>query len=143
MTESVARREAVRAAAVGGAAAAAVLVWVAAVPIAGIDLEVEMAGETEAVDLRAVVTVALGSGLSGWALLAALEWRVRRAVAIWTAVALAVTLLSLLGPLAWAGNSAARAVLVALHLVVAAVLIPAMRRTSAAVARKIISREPD
>ena len=126
----VARRQALRAAAVVGAVVAAVLVWIAAVPVAGVHLEVLMGGETEAVTLRAVVVVALGAGLLGWALLAALEWRVRRAVAIWTAIALAVTLLSLLGPLTAATSTAAAVVLVCLHLVVAAVLIPALRRTS-------------
>ena len=133
MTTSVPRargRQKLRLAAVVGAVVAAVLVWVAAVPIAGVDLDVEMGGETEAVTLRAVVLVAVGSGLLGWALLAALEWRVRRAVAIWTAVALVVTLLSLLGPLTSATNTAAAVVLVCLHLAVAAVLVPGLRRTS-------------
>jgi hypothetical protein len=126
------RRRILRAGAVVGAAVAAVAVWVAAVPIGGVDLQVEMGGETEAVTLRAVVSVALCSGLLGWALLALLEWRVRRAAAIWAAVALVVTLLSLGGPLTLATSAAAGAVLVGLHLVVAAVLIPALRRTSSA-----------
>jgi hypothetical protein len=124
------RRHALRGAAVVCATLAAVLVWVVAVPIGGVDLQVEMGGETEAVDLRAVAVVALGSGLLGWALLALLEWRIRRAATIWTAVALVVTLLSLAGPLTSATNAAAGAVLVGLHLVVAAVLILALRRTS-------------
>ncbi len=119
-----------RGAAVVGAVVAAVLVWVVAVPVAGVDLAVEMDGEMEAVTLRAAVLVALGAGLLGWALLALLEWRVRRAAAIWTGVALVVALLSLAGPLTMATNTAAAAVLVCLHLVVAAVLIPALRRTS-------------
>jgi NhaP-type Na+/H+ or K+/H+ antiporter len=106
--------------------------WVAAVPLAGVDLNVEMDGGTEAVTLREVVVVALGAGLLGWALLALLEWRLRRAVAIWTTVALVVTLLSLLGPLILAANTAAAGVLVCMHLVVAGVLIPVLRRTSSA-----------
>src|SRR5215218_554784 len=96
-----------RAAAVVGAAVAAVLLWVVAVPLGGFELEVDMGGETESIGLRDVLIVALGSGMLGWALLALLEWRVRRAVAIWTAVALVVTGLSLLGPLAWAANAGA------------------------------------
>ena len=126
-----------RAGAVVGAVIAAVLAWVVAVPVGGVDLEVDMDGRTEGVGLRDVVVVALGSGLLGWALLATLEWRVRRAPALWTASAIAVTLLSLLGPLAWAATTGALAVLVCLHLVVAAVLIPAMRRTASGVLQKI------
>lgn len=124
------RRLVLRAAAVVGAAVAAVVLWTAAVQIAGVDLQVDMGGTTEVVDLRAVATVALGSGLLGWALLALLERRVRRAATAWTVVALVVTLLSLVGPLTSARNTAAGAVLVGLHLVVAAVLIPVLRRTS-------------
>lgn len=128
--DPAARRRVVRVAALVGAAAAAVVLWVAAVPLGGVDLQVEMGGETEAVDLRAVVVVASAGGLLGWGLLAVLEWRVRRAAAIWTAVALVATLLSLVGPLTSATSAAAGAVLVGLHLVVAAVLIPVLRRTS-------------
>ena len=124
------RRRVLRAVAVVGAAVDAVMLWVAAVPVGGVDLQVEMGGETEKVDLRAVTVVALASGLLGWALLALLEWRVPRAAAIWTAVALVVTLLSLAGPLTSATSAAAGAVLVGMHLVVAAVLIPVLRRTS-------------
>lgn len=123
-------RRATRAAGALGAAAAAAALWVLAVPVVGVDLLVTMNGQAQAVGLASVLGVSLTAGLLGWALLALLEWRVRRAAAIWTAVALVVTLLSLGGPLASATNAAAGAVLVGLHLVVAAVLIPALRRSS-------------
>jgi hypothetical protein len=125
------RRQALRAAAVPAAAAAAAAVWTVAVPLAGVDLRVEMNGQAQSVGVGAVVGVALTVGLLGWALLAVLERRARRATTIWTGVALAVAGFSLLGPLTSAVTAAAAAVLVALHLVVAGVLIPAMRRSSA------------
>ncbi len=58
--------------------------------------------------------------------------RTTRALAVlWTAAALGVTVVSLAGPLASAATVAAGLVLAGLHLLVAAVLVPAMRRSSA------------
>lgn len=124
------RRRLLRAGAVAGAAAAAGLVWVLAVPVAGVDLAVRMGEQVQDVGLGAIVGTALAAGLLGWALLAVLESRSRRAVGVWTAVALAVLVLSLAGPLTSAVTGAAAAVLVALHLAVAGMLIPALRRTA-------------
>ena len=119
-----------RAAAVAGAAAAAALVWTVAVPVAGVDLAVRMGEQTQDVGVGSVVAVAATAGLLGWALLAVLESRTRRAAGIWTGAALAVLALSLVGPLTSAATAAAGVVLVVLHLTVAAALIPALRRTS-------------
>jgi predicted permease len=102
--------------------------WVAAVPIVGVDLAVTMGGRTQSIGLEPVVGVSLVAGLLGWALLAALESRTRRAAVIWTALALVVTVLSLALPLTSAAGAASGAVLVALHLLVAAILIPGLRR---------------
>jgi hypothetical protein len=124
------RRQALRAAAVLAATVAAAAVWMAAVPLAGVELEVEMNGRPQSVELGAVVGVSLTVGLLGWALLALLERRSRRAAAIWTGVALAVAALSLVGPVTAAVTAVAAAVLVALHVVVAAVLVSAMRRSA-------------
>ena len=124
------RRRLPRAGAVAGAAAAASLVWAIAVPVAGVDLAVRMGERTQDVGLGAVVGTALAAGFLGWALLAVLESRFRRAVGVWTLVALAVLVLSLAGPLTSAATGAAATVLVALHLAVAGVLIPALRRTA-------------
>jgi hypothetical protein len=127
---SARRRHALRVAGVLAATAAASAVWTLAVPLGGVGLEVEMNGRGQAVGLGAVVVVSLTVGLLGWALLVVLERRTRRATTIWTGVALAVAVFSLLGPLTAAATAGAAAVLVSLHAAVAAVLIPAMRRSS-------------
>ena len=127
---SARNRHALRAAGVLGAAAAATAVWVAAVPVAGVDLAVEMNGHAQSVGVGAVVGVSLTVGLLGWALLAVIERRTRRAITIWTGVALTVAVFSLLGPVTSAVTAAAAASLVALHLVVAAVLVASMRHSS-------------
>jgi hypothetical protein len=124
------RRRLLRGAAVLGAAAAAATVWLVAVRGAGVDLRVVIGDRTESIGLGPVLGVSLVVGLLGWALLAALESRSRRATSMWTAVAVAVVVLSLVGPISGAVTPAAAMVLVALHLTVAAVLIPLMRRSS-------------
>jgi hypothetical protein len=81
------------------------------------------------------VLVAVGCGaaaLAAWGLLALLERLTARARTIWTIVAVVVLVASLGTPLLGSGVTAAnRAVLELLHLAVAAVLIPALRRTAA------------
>lgn len=100
-------------------------------PVAGIDLGVDTGGATHSVGLGSVVAVSSVAGLLGWALLTVLESRTRRAATIWTAVAVVVAVLSLLGPLTSAVTAGAAAVLVALHVAVAVVLVPMMRRSAA------------
>jgi hypothetical protein len=128
--DAIARRRTGRAGAALGAAAAAAVVWVVAVPVLGIDLAVSPGGQPQSVSLGAVVATSSVAGLLGWALLAALETRTRRAVTVWSMIAVTVALLSLGGPLSAGASGAATAALVALHVVVAAVLIPGLRRTS-------------
>ena len=115
-----------RAAAVVGAAAAAFLVWLVAGPLADVDLTVERGG---AVGPGAVVGIALGAGLVGWALLAVLERVTARAAVVWRALAVAVLVVSLVGPLGATGT-AATVTLMLMHLVVGTVLIVAMGRTT-------------
>ncbi len=121
-----------RALAVAAASLAALVVWVVAVPIGGVDLLVRPSGgAATAVGAGAVVSVSLLAGLLGWALLAMLERRIARARTIWTGSALVVLLLSLAGPLTAGTTPLVKAVLALMHLTIAAVLIPALRRTSA------------
>ena len=124
------RRRSARALTVLGATAAAAAAWLVAQPIAGVDLSVSMDGRTQPVGLASVVGVSVAVGLLGWALLALLEFRIRRAAPVWTAVAVAVAVLSLAGPLTSAVSGAAGVVLAGLHLLVAAVLIFGLRRSS-------------
>lgn len=80
--------------------------------------------------LPAVMISVAVVALAGWGLLAALErLRPDRARTIWTAVAVAVVLLSLTGPVLGQGLTAGnRIALVCLHLTVGAVLIPGYTR---------------
>ncbi|WP_433280405.1 DUF6069 family protein [Micromonospora sp. CA-244673] len=110
--------------------AATLAVWVAAVPVAGVDLAVRNGGTEQDVTAVAVGASTLLAGLAGWALLALLERFTARARAVWTGAAALVLLLSLLGPLGGGVGAAATLTLVALHLVAAAVLVPLLRRTA-------------
>ncbi|MET7335830.1 DUF6069 family protein [Nonomuraea sp. NPDC005650] len=111
-----------------GAPAAALAVWALAVPLAGTILTVRMGAGTQTVGPVSVVVASLVAGLAGWALLAALERWAPRPGRVWTITALVVLALSLTGPLGSAVGAAATLVLVLLHLVVGAVLVPGLAR---------------
>ncbi|MBQ1042966.1 MULTISPECIES: DUF6069 family protein [unclassified Micromonospora] len=113
------------------AAAAPLLGWLVAVPLAGVDLVARTGSTDQRVTPVAVVVSALLAGLAGWALLALLERLTARARTVWTVVAGLVLLVSLLGPLGGAVGAAARLTLVAFHLLAGAVLITGLRRTAA------------
>ena len=116
--------------AVVGATLAALAGWVVAVPISGVDLEVASGPATRTVGAAAVLGAGFTASLLGWALLALLERRASRARGTWTAIAVAALLLSLVGPLGADATAATKVTLALLHVVVAAVLIPVLRRTS-------------
>lgn len=128
VTRPARRRD--RALAVLAATAATLAVWVAAVPVAGMDLVARNGGTEQSVTAVAVAVSTLLAGLAGWALLALLERFTARARAVWTGVAGVALLLSLLGPVSQGAGTAAILTLVALHLVAAAVLVPLLRRTA-------------
>jgi hypothetical protein len=115
--------------AVAGAAGAAVLTWAVAVPLLGVDLRVGTGGAAQAVGPGSVVAAAAVAGVLGWALLALLVRTVARAEAVWRALAVAVLLLSLGGPVAMGVGTASVVVLLALHVVVALVLVPLLPRS--------------
>jgi hypothetical protein len=77
-----------------------------------------------------VIVVTLLVGLVAWGLLALLERMTSRATAIWTAIAVIVFLLSLLGPLGSGVNASSKVVLACMHVGAAAAIIPLMRRSS-------------
>jgi hypothetical protein len=119
--------------AVGAAVVAALAVWAVAALALGIDVQEPPRGAGPVRDLAVgnVVLASAVASLAGWALLAVLERVTTRARTIWTSIAVVVAVLSLGGPLtAAAVTTANRAVLAALHVVVAAVLIPLLARTS-------------
>ncbi|WP_035737061.1 DUF6069 family protein [Glycomyces arizonensis] len=110
-----------------GACAAALALWAVAVPVAGVDLAVDQGGTETAVGPGLVAASSLAAGLAGWALLAVLERSAARAGRIWTIIAVTVLAISALGPLGAIG-AAATSVLLGMHVVVAAVLIPGLAR---------------
>lgn len=118
-----------RAAAVAAAVAAAALVWLIAVPLLDLAVTVpEGPGSTTRapLGLALVLVTAAVASLAGWALLALLERLTRRAGAIWTGVALVVLVATM--PYAPGFTATERVVLGAMHLAVAAVLVPGLRR---------------
>lgn len=117
---------------VAGTAVSALLLWLVAGPVLGINLEVlQTPGATTAVPVTAgsVILSSVAAGLLGWALLAGLERLTTRGATIWRWVAGAVALLSLGGPLTLAQSGGGAVVLTLLHLVVAGVLLTALPGT--------------
>ncbi|TWJ21867.1 DUF6069 family protein [Micromonospora endolithica] len=121
-TTSSARR---RALGVLAAVASCVLIWVIG-SLAGVDWTVTSPGRPAMeLGLAPVVVVSLGASLVGWAALAVLErFAGRRATLIWTVLAAVVALVSLFPLLGVEASTGAKFSLAAMHLAVAAVLIP-------------------
>ncbi len=127
--ECARKRRRTRALAVVAAAGATFTVWAIAHPLAGADLVVDTGSGRTTVTPAAVVITTVVVGLAAWGLLALLERLTRRGTAIWSWIAGAVLLISLLGPIGSAIGAGATAALVAMHLAAGAVLIPLMARS--------------
>jgi Family of unknown function (DUF6069) len=120
-----------RALAAAGGALAAVAVWIAEVPLAGISLGIRFgSGQAQTVGIGPVIGISLAASLLGWLVLALLDRRSPRSRTVWTGAALAVLAVSLALPLIAATTTAAAAGLIAMHLAVAAAVIPLMGRTA-------------
>ena len=120
-----------RALSAAGGALAAALAWIVEVPLLGIHLNVRFgAGHVETISIGQVIGVTVAASLLGWLLLALLERRTPRARSLWITVALAALAASLALPLAFASTTSAVAGLIAMHLTVGAVVIPALARTA-------------
>ena len=131
-TPAAARLSRTRALCVAAAVTAAVAVWAVAVPLLGVQLIVRFgAGSPQTIGLGLVVGASLVASLAAWGLLAVLERRSPNARRIWTAAALAVLLVSLSLPLSAGTTVSTKAALAVMHVVVAAVLIYALRIRSA------------
>jgi hypothetical protein len=118
-----------RAAAVAGATIAALVAWTFIHVVSDIDLAFRSGGSVTHVGAAAVAATAIVAGLAGWALLALLERFTTRPRPVWIGIAIAVFLVSLLGPLGGV-DAAAIGSLSALHAVVAAALIAGLSRTA-------------
>ncbi|GAB4001012.1 hypothetical protein GCM10029992_35020 [Glycomyces albus] len=112
---------------VAEAAVAALILWIAAVPVGGVDLDVRQGQSIQTVAPAMVVTAGLAAGFAAWALMALLERWTTRPVRIWTITAAAVLAVSVLGPLGGVG-AASKLVLLSMHAVVAAVLFVGLTR---------------
>ncbi|SNS41296.1 DUF6069 family protein [Actinomadura mexicana] len=131
---------------VAGAVAAPLALWVVTGPVTGLDPSAEMAGEVQRVGAGPVIAGSLVAGLAAWGLLALLERVSGRPGRVWTVIAVAGLVLSMTGPLGDAADGASMAVLVAMHLVVAAILIPGLGRSArpsraAGPARRVSDRD--
>ena len=117
-------------AAVLGATAAAVVIWLVATA-AGVDLTVSFGSgqPIQKVTVVNVIVAALVGSLAGWGLLALLRRFTTNARAIWTIIAIVFALFSLGGPLSAVATTGTKVSLVAMHLAVATVTILGLRRT--------------
>ena len=114
---------------VAGATLAAVAVWAVEVPVLGIRLQTQFGNTApQDVGIGAVVLSSLAGSLAGWGLLAILEGRFARARTIWTVIAIAFLLASFSVPFSAGTTTTTKVALAMMHLSVAAVLIPALRR---------------
>src|SRR3954452_12559983 len=111
------------AAAAAGAAAA---IWWLATGGASVDLTVGSGSDAREIGLVSVVVPAVGVSVAAAGLLRVLDRRTGHGLAIWTWVAVAVLVLSLVGPLG-ASTLSAGACLVGMHLAVGAVVIGGLR----------------
>ncbi|NKZ09266.1 DUF6069 family protein [Actinomadura latina] len=111
---------------IAAATLAPLALWTLTGPVAGLDPSAESGGRAHPVGAVAVVAASLVMGLAAWALLALLERTTGNPRRAWTITAVAVLALSLTGPLGSAADTASLAVLTAMHLLVAAILIPGL-----------------
>ena len=105
------------------ASAAALAIWVIAVPGLGLDLAVRQGAARTVVNPASVLAASLVAGLIAWGLVAGLERLTPRARIAWRTSAVVALVLSLSGPLFGGVSAAATAVLVLMHLVVGGILL--------------------
>lgn len=118
--------------AVVAAVVAAVVVWLATDVVLDLDVRTpEMGGQPGGpLGVGMVIGATAVNTLLGWGLLALLE-KTAKARTTWTAIAVVFTVLSFAGPFLGEGAStSSRISLLCMHLAVAAVYIPLMRRTT-------------
>jgi hypothetical protein len=88
-------------------------------------------GDDQTIGFAQVAFVTAMSGLVGWGLLGLRARTAARPVTAWTIIAIIAFGLSMLGPIDGAVNTSSLIVLTIMHIVAAAIIIPAMRNTSA------------
>ena len=119
-----------RALSAAGGTLAAVAVWIIEAPLIGVDLSVRFgSGQPQTIGIGQVIGASLAASLLALLLLALLGKRTPRARAAWTSAALVALIVSLALPLSAATTTAATIGLIAMHLAVAAIVIPSMGRS--------------
>ncbi|WP_430502124.1 DUF6069 family protein [Micromonospora trifolii] len=118
-----------RAVGVAAAVVAPLAIW-AIGALAGVDYTVESPGQPATViGAGAIVMIALGAALLGWAALALLErFATRVARPVWISLAIVVTVLSFVPVLSVEATGAAKLALGATHVAVAVALIALLPR---------------
>lgn len=121
-----------RSLAVGGAVLANSLIYIVTHAL-GTDFKLTDPGKTEAhaLILPEIIVFTLVFSLLGWGALALLERFTRRAKAIWTVLATVVLALSFVPLAIEHATTDTKIMLSLIHLAVAAVLVPVLRRSSA------------
>lgn len=117
-----------RAVAVVGTAAVTAALWTAGAGL-GVDYVISDSMGTAMIGLPVAVIAAAVFALLGWGVLALLERFTRRGMAIWTVLAAGVAMLSVVPVFLEDATAGTHTALTVLHLAVAAVLVPLIRRT--------------
>ncbi|MGP9500776.1 DUF6069 family protein [Specibacter sp. AOP5-B1-6] len=112
-----------RSAAVAAGVLAAVVLWLVAVPILGLDLVVGAGAQTQQVTLASVIAVPLLAGAAAWGLLAMLERRTEKALKFWRIIGWTFLAVSLLGPLGMGAAAGTLTVLALMHVFVGTILM--------------------
>src|SRR5439155_2647599 len=112
-----------------GATVAGAAVWALAVPVLGVHLAIRFGNaDAQNIGIGLVVIASLIGSSSGLGLLVALEKISSRAITIWTAVSIAALVISLSFPLVAGTTISAKASLALMHVAVATILTPTLRR---------------
>ncbi|UOQ90176.1 DUF6069 family protein [Agromyces endophyticus] len=117
------RRRLLRAATVAAAVVLPLLVWVVAVPLAGLDLVAGVGPTAQTVTPASIVAVALLMGFAAWGVIALLERVTRHGRRIFAIVGWTLLALSLLGPVGAGASGAVLVTLLAMHLVTGGAII--------------------
>lgn len=130
-------RRVARAGAVGLAVVGALLVWLVADPLLGVDFSVTSSGTTTVVGPGLIAGMTIGAALLGWALLAVLERFTARARQVWMITAVMVLLLSFVMPFnSGEVDTSAQWSLLVMHAVVGAAVIPLFARSAGTASRR-------
>jgi hypothetical protein len=116
-----------RSIALGAAVVATVVLWLIA-NVAGAELKVDQGSGRQDLTVVSVILTSAIVALLGWGLLALLERFSARAKTIWTGMAVAVLVLSLVPPSLVDASTGTKVTLVSMHLAVGVIVILGFRK---------------